>query len=302
MGRCRQPKQVEVKVSILKGTLYVVATPIGNLDDITRRAVETLARADLIVAEDTRHSGLLLQRQGLNVPMQSLHDFNEREKSEKIIQILLAGKQVALISDAGTPLICDPGYRLVQRAIMESINVIPIPGPCALVTALSVAGLPTDKFFFNGFAPERGSARRELFESLRPFTSTMVFYETPHRIVDFLTDAAAVFGAERQACVAREITKKFESIYRDSLGNLHLLLTTHPEFQRGEFVVLIQGAVVAEERSRAEQTRLLKILLGNSVSVKQAAVIASEIAGSNRRELYQLALEITQNMRAGRDQ
>lgn len=289
-------------MSIHKGILYVVATPIGNLEDITRRAVDTLARADLIVAEDTRHSGLLLQRLGLNVPMQSLHEFNEREKSEKIIQTLLTGKQVALISDAGTPLICDPGYRLVQRAIAESINVIPIPGPCALIAALSVAGLPTDRFLFNGFAPVRGSARRNLFESLTPFTSTMVFYETPHRIVDFLTDAVAVFGEWRQACVAREITKKFESIYRDSLGNMHRLLTTHPEFHRGEFVVLIQGAVVAEERSRAEQTRLLKILLGNSLSVKQAAAIASEISGSNRRKLYQLALEITPYMRTDGEQ
>ena len=302
MDRCRQPKQVEAKVSIHKGTLYVVATPIGNLEDISRRAVETLARADLIVAEDTRHSGLLLQRLGLNVPMQSLHDFNERGKTEAIIQTLLAGRQVALISDAGTPLICDPGYRLVQRAIAESINVIPIPGPCALIAALSVAGLPTDRFFFNGFAPERGSARRELLESLTQFPSTMVFYETPHRIADFLSDAAVVFGAGRQASVAREITKKFESIYRDSLGNLHQLLAGHPEIQRGEFVVIIQGAVEAEVRSRAEQTRLLKILLGNSLSVKQAAAIASEITGSGRRELYKLALEIAQNMRAGDDQ
>ncbi|TAJ92466.1 MAG: 16S rRNA (cytidine(1402)-2'-O)-methyltransferase [Gammaproteobacteria bacterium] len=302
MGRCRQPKQVEAKVSIHKGTLYVVATPIGNLEDISKRAVVTLARADLIVAEDTRHSGKLLQRLGLNVPMQSLHDFNEREKSEAIIQKLLAGKQVALISDAGTPLICDPGFRLVQRAIAESISVTSIPGPCALIAALSVAGLPTDRFLFNGFAPERGSARRELLESLTQFTSTMVFYETPHRIADFLADAVAVFGGGRQACVAREITKLFESIYRDSLGNLHQLLTSHTEFQRGEFAVLIQGAVVAEERSRAEHSRLLKILLGNSLSVKQAAVIASEISGSGRRELYQLALEMTQNRRSGDEQ
>jgi 16S rRNA (cytidine1402-2'-O)-methyltransferase len=171
-----------------------------------------------------------------------------------------------------------------------------------LIAALSVAGLPTDRFLFNGFAPERGSARRELLESLTQFTSTMVFYETPHRIADFLADAVAVFGGGRQACVAREITKLFESIYRDSLGNLHQLLTSHTEFQRGEFVVLIQGAVVAEERSRAEHSRLLKILLGNSLSVKQAAVIASEISGSGRRELYQLALEMTQNRRLGDEQ
>lgn len=282
-------------MSITKGKLYVVATPIGNLGDVTLRACEVLSAADLILAEDTRHSGILLQHLGIRVSLQSLHDFNERVKTEPIIKRLLAGEQVALISDAGTPLVCDPGFHLVRRAIEESIKVIPIPGPCALTAALSVAGLPTDRFLFNGFAPERGAPRRKLLESLAGFSSTLVFYEVPHRIMGFLKDAIAVFGKERPASVAREMTKKFECIYRDSLSNLHQFLASHPEQQRGEFVVMIHGADQPEDDTRQEKVRLLKILLGNSLSVKLAVSIASEILGGNRKELYRLALELEKN-------
>jgi len=276
-------------VSQRVGTLYIVATPIGNLEDLTPRAVRVLKEADLIAAENTRHSGKLAAHFGIATRMIAVHDHNEREQVPRLIESLKAGKSIAFISDAGTPLVSDPGFPLVRAARAESLPVVPIPGPCAAIVALSVAGLPSDRFVFEGFPPPK-SCRRQRFAELCEDPRTLVFYESPHRVLECLADMVAVFGAEREAVVARELTKQFETVRGDSLGALEVWLQTDSEQLRGEFVILLHGAERTEQQvAQAEAERVLRILL-TELPVSQAAALAAKIAGAKKNELYELAL------------
>mgnify|MGYP001554726670 CR=1 FL=1 len=275
------------------GTLYVVATPIGNLDDLTQRAIQTFSKVDLIIAEDTRHTRKLLSFLGIEQPLQAYHDHNEAEKTEKILQLLQQKKDIALVSDAGTPLISDPGYILVKKCRELGVKVITIPGVSALVTALSVSGLPTDSFRFNGFPPRQISKRREFFEGFFKETATLVFYESSHRIKDFLVDAVAVFGEDRQACLARELTKLYETVMTASLAELLELVESDDNQQKGEFVLMIQGAETASQASAIEidSDKVLKTLL-EELPVKQAVGLTAKITGLKKNQLYQRALVI----------
>lgn len=273
------------------GVLYVVATPIGNLADMSRRAVEILQSVDLVAAEDTRHSLPLLQHYGIRTPLQSCHEHNEAQVSPRLVEQLRAGRRIALISDAGTPLVSDPGFALVRAAIAADIPVVPVPGPSALVAALSVAGLPTDRFRFEGFLPAKAGARRERLQRLAAETATLVFYESSHRIQASLADMAAAFGGARPAVVARELTKRFEQIERGGLNQLAQWIQDDANRRRGEFVVMVQGAEAAMGRDEAESRRILGILLKH-LPVKAAAAAAAEITGERRNVLYQLALEL----------
>jgi 16S rRNA (cytidine1402-2'-O)-methyltransferase len=278
-------------VSNQAGVLYIVATPIGNLDDITQRALRVLSEADLVAAEDTRHSMKLLQHFGIRASLVSLHEHNEERHMDKVLAPLADGKTVALISDAGTPLINDPGFRLVREARRRGVAVRPVPGASSVVAALSVAGLPTDRFAFEGFLPAKAAARRERLSALREDARTLVFLESPHRILDTVDDLFAVFGPEREAVVARELTKTFETVHGAPLGELREWLRADPNQQRGEFVLLVAGAPASEvEPEQAEAERVLKILLAE-LPVKQAAKLAAELTGLPRNRLYSLALE-----------
>lgn len=276
-----------------KGILYIVSTPIGNLGDITYRAVEVLRQAGLVVVEDSRHSAKLLQHYHVTASRYVLHDHNERENSTYLIEKLQQGENVALISDAGTPLISDPGYWLVQLAIENSIKVVPIPGPSAAVAALSVSGLPSDRFCFEGFLPPKAGARQKALQALAGESRTLIFYEAPHRIVDSLNDMVAVFGAARSAVVARELTKTFETVLRGNLEALLAQVSADPNQQKGEFVILIQGVDRTQEVSQMEQDHLLEVLLAE-LPVKAAASLASKISGVKKNQLYERALQLKQ--------
>ena len=269
--------------------LYIVATPIGNLSDISERAVQILKQVDLIAVEDTRHSGKLLQHSGVSTPMQALHEHNEAKKVEQLIDLLAAGKSIALISDAGTPLISDPGYQLVKAAIDAGIKVSPVPGASALIAALSASGLPSDAFIFEGFLPNKSAGRLKKLEALADESRTLIFYEAPHRIIDCLEDMQQVFGAERVAVVARELTKTFETIKKDSLENLLSWTKADSNQQRGEFVLLIQGQEKAATTVNAEAERILDILL-QELPLKQASQLAARITGIKKNTLYQIGL------------
>jgi len=269
--------------------LYIVATPIGNLSDISERAVQILKQVDLIAVEDTRHSGKLLQHSGVSTPMQALHEHNEAKKVEQLIELLTAGKSIALISDAGTPLISDPGYQLVKAAIDAGIKVSPVPGASALIAALSASGLPSDAFIFEGFLPNKSAGRLKKLEALADESRTLIFYEAPHRIIDCLEDMQQVFGAERVAVVARELTKTFETIKKDSLENLLSWIKADSNQQRGEFVLLIQGQEKAATTVNAEAERILDILL-QELPLKQASQLAARITGIKKNTLYQIGL------------
>jgi 16S rRNA (cytidine1402-2'-O)-methyltransferase len=272
------------------GTLYIVATPIGNLGDMTSRAIETLKAVALIAAEDTRHSARLLQHFGIQTRMTSYHDFSDDARVELLLRNLLDGQSVALISDAGTPLISDPGYRLVKRARDRGLRVVPIPGVCAMTTALSAAGIPSDRFAFEGFPPAKHTARLKFFQALVQETRTLVFYESPHRILECVDDMADGFGFDRIAVIARELTKTFETIHCDTLGSLQHWLRADENQQRGEFVVLIKGAETEQdEEIPADAKRILQVLL-EELSVKQAASLASRLTGVKKNLLYALAL------------
>ena len=279
------------------GTLYIVATPIGNLEDMTPRALRVLSEVDLIAAEDTRHSGKLLRHFGIHTEMFALHEHNERDQAPKLIDWLRGGKSIALISDAGTPLISDPGFALVRAAHLATVPVVAIPGASALVAALSVSGLPSDRFVFEGFLPARGPARRAALERLRAEARTLIFYESPHRILESLHDLAEVFGAEREATIARELTKQFETVRAGKLGELLAWVTRHDEQQLGEFVLLVHGAPRANEDTdeSVEAERVLRILL-QELPVSQAAELAAHITGAAKNRLYKRAL----TMRADR--
>lgn len=272
------------------GTLYVVATPIGNLGDITFRAVEILKNVDKIVAEDTRHAAPLLKHFSITKPSMSMHDFNERERFSVVIDCLLDGESVALISDAGTPLISDPGFHLVREARAHQIPVVPIPGPCAAITALSVAGLPTDRFTFEGFLPAKVEGRRQRLQRLRYEERTLIFYEAPHRLLAALMTMLEVFGPNRQVVVARELTKIHETIKIADLPSHIAYFNAHPNEQRGEIVILVEG--LDKEKSESKEVipeTVLDILL-EELPLKQAAALASKITGERKNTLYEMAL------------
>jgi len=274
------------------GTLYVVATPIGNLDDISARALAILRDVALIAAEDTRHSARLMQHFGISTPLAACHEHNEREQGGRFLARLQAGEDVALISDAGTPLISDPGFHLVRQVRAAGIPVVPVPGACALIAGLSAAGLPSDRFIFEGFLPAKAAARRARLERVREEPRTLIFYEAPHRILECVEDMRAVFGDERQAVLARELTKTFETIKGLPLVELHEWIAADGNQQRGECVVLVSGwqAPEGEEAVSAEALRVLDLLLGE-LPLKRAAALAAEITGVRKNLLYQLALE-----------
>lgn len=273
------------------GTLYVVATPIGNLDDISVRAQRTLREVALIAAEDTRHSLRLLQHFGIETPLAACHEHNEREQGGRFITRLLAGDDVALVSDAGTPLISDPGYHLVRQARAAGVAVVPVPGACALIAGLSAAGLPSDRFIFEGFLPAKTVGRRARLDALREEPRTVIFYEAPHRLLECLQDMAEVFGEERQAVLARELTKTFETIKGLPLGELRDWVAADSNQQRGECVLLLSGWEAPEaEGIDAESLRVLDLLLAE-LPVKRAAALAAEITGVRKNLLYQAALE-----------
>ncbi len=275
-----------------KAALYIVATPIGNLGDISHRAIEVLRRADVIAAEDTRHSSRLTQHFGIATRLVSYHDYSSSGREDAILAELAAGRSVALISDAGTPLISDPGYSLVARARQMQITVIPVPGACALTTALCAAGLPTDRFVFEGFPPHKQGARRQLFESLAEEQRTIIFYESPHRIADSVFDMRDVFGEQRQAVICRELTKTWETIHGDSLSALSQWIVADVNNRRGEFVVLIHGAPVVDQDSQlSDADRQLRVLL-EELPVKQAAALVAKLTGLKKNAVYKRALEL----------
>ena len=275
------------------GKLYVVATPIGNLGDLSSRARETLQNCALVAAEDTRHTGVLLKAFGIVTPQLSLHEHNESDRAVEIVAMLREGKSVALVSDAGTPAISDPGFELVRAAAQAGIEIVAVPGPCAAVAALSIGALPTDRFCFEGFLPARAAQRRERLKSLQAETRTLVIYESPHRVGETLEDCVAVFGAERAACVVREATKLHETTYRGSLLELLDESKTDADFSRGEIVLLIGGAPrgPADEdgEARAQLDKVLRALLAE-LPLKQAARLAAQITGVRDNEAYKRAL------------
>ena len=280
------------------GRLYVVATPIGNLGDLSVRAREILQSVSLIAAEDTRHTGVLLKHFGIQTPQVSLHDHNEQRRSGDIIERLRQGASVALVSDAGTPAINDPGFELVRAAAAAGCEIIAVPGPCAAIAALSIGALPTDRFCFEGFLPARGAARRKRLQLLAAEVRTLVLYEAPHRAREALEDCAAVFGAERNAAVAREITKLHETTYRGSLRELLERAGSDADFGRGEIVILIAGApqAPADEEGGADGhggalDRVLRILLAE-LPLRQAAHLAAQITEARGNEAYKRALQL----------
>lgn len=272
-------------------SLYIVATPIGNLGDMVPRAVTILQSVNVIVAEDTRHSKKLLQHFGISTDLVAFHDHSSIREAENILKRLLAGESVAMISDAGTPLISDPGYPLVSLAHQSGVTVVPVPGACAVVTALSASGLPTDRFWFEGFLPAKTTARKQRLDELAALQATLVFYEAPHRIVELFTDLIEVFGNDRLCCMARELTKQFETIRRGTLIDIKHFIDSDSNQQRGEFVVLIAAPdKQANKALDTESTRVLDILL-EELSVKQASALAAKITGKSRHALYDAALD-----------
>ncbi|WP_428820563.1 16S rRNA (cytidine(1402)-2'-O)-methyltransferase [Microbulbifer sp. MCCC 1A16149] len=270
--------------------LYIVATPIGNLADMVPRAVEVLQSADLVAAEDTRHSQRLFSHFSIETPLVAYHDHSDDQRTAKILQRLEEGQTIALISDAGTPLISDPGYRLVREARERGFKVVPIPGPCAFVAALSAAGLPSDRFSFEGFLPAKSLAREKALQALAGETRTMVFYEAPHRVLDTLGAMQQVFGDAREAVIAREISKAFETIHLLPLAELVDWVAADSNQQRGEIVLLVRGAAEGKASELdAEAERVMKLLLAE-LPPKRAAAVAAEITGVNKKLLYNWSL------------
>jgi 16S rRNA (cytidine1402-2'-O)-methyltransferase len=271
------------------GTLYIVATPIGNLEDITLRALRILREVDYIAAEDTRHSKLLLKQYEINTKLLAYHNFNEESCSKKILDLLLNGKHIALISDAGTPLINDPGYRLINLARTENINIVPIPGPSAITAAISVAGLPTNQFLFYGFLPAKLKERQSVLMTLKNHPATLIFYEAPHRILEMAQDCLEVFGEERKMVIAKELTKQFETIKHDQIGKIIEWLQEDPMRQKGEFVVLVEGAV-AQISDEVSTSKILAVLT-EELPPSKAAMIVAKLTGANKSDLYNQILK-----------
>jgi 16S rRNA (cytidine1402-2'-O)-methyltransferase len=275
---------------LFAGTLYVVATPIGNLSDISGRARDVLASVTVIAAEDTRHTGNLLRTLGIATPLLSLHEHNEAQRAAQLISRLQAGENIALVSDAGTPLISDPGFDVVRTALAQGISVVPIPGACAAIAALSVAGLPTDRFAFEGFLPAKEKQRRERLMALSRDARTLVFYEAPHRLNATLQDIAATFGAQRRVAVARELTKQFETLYQGSAQELATRSKGDADMNRGEIVIVVAGAdEQAPVMPEAEQ--VLRVLLAE-LTPAQAAKLTARLTNGKRDDLYRRAVEL----------
>ncbi|NCT66749.1 MAG: 16S rRNA (cytidine(1402)-2'-O)-methyltransferase [Rhodanobacteraceae bacterium] len=274
-------------MSAQAGRLWVVATPIGNLEDLSPRARETLRSADVVAAEDTRHSAPLLAQAGSRARTLALHEHNEREQAARIVEHLRAGENVALISDAGTPLVSDPGFRLVRAAREAGFTVSPVPGPCAAIAALSVAGLPSDRFTFEGFLPARAAARRERLQALVAEPRTLIFYESSHRIVESLADCVAVFGAQREGVLARELTKLFETVVAAPLGEIAARVDADANQQRGEFVLIVAGAVGEAADATLAEGRRVFALLREELPPARAAKLAAAITGAPRKQLYE---------------
>jgi 16S rRNA (cytidine1402-2'-O)-methyltransferase len=272
----------------MDAALYIVATPIGNLGDISQRAIEILKQVDLIAAEDTRHSKTLLERFGIKTKMSAYHEHNEEKVTQQLIQQLIGGESIALISDAGTPLINDPGYKLVVVAHDNNIQVVPIPGPSAIITALSASGLPTNKFIFEGYLSAKSEARKTRLNELKNESRTLVFYEAPHRIVESVKIMQEIFGAERRVTIARELTKQFEQIVRDNLFVINEKIESGEVKIKGEFVVVVEGA---QETSITDKEALrINQILSEKLSPKDAAGLTAKITGKKKNEVYQLAL------------
>ncbi len=277
----------------MSAQLFVVATPIGHLDDMTYRAIETLKSVSLVAAEDTRQSAQLFKHYNITTPLTACHDHNENHKINELIQRLKAGENIALISDAGTPLISDPGFKLVRAAQEHNIRVVPVPGACAAVAALSAVGLPSDRFSFEGFLPSKSSQRMLQLEKLKDETQTLIFYEAPHRILDCVKDMMQVFGAERPVGFAREITKTFETIKKMSLGELVSFVEHDHNQQKGEIVLIVGGNPVEKDMEQEKLDQLLTRLL-EDLSVKAASQLAADLTGIKKKIAYQRALELTQ--------
>jgi len=276
----------------MSAQLFVVATPIGHLDDMTYRAIDVLKSVNIIAAEDTRTSAQLLKHYNISTPLTACHEHNESNKIDILVQRLLNGENMALISDAGTPLISDPGFKLVRAAQEHNIQVIPVPGACAAIAALSAVGLPSDRFSFEGFLPSKQTKRLLTLEKLKDETQTLIFYEAPHRILECVKDLAAVFGAERPVGFAREITKTFETIKKMTLGELVEFVANDHNQQKGEIVLVIGGSIEEKDLDQEKLDKLLLRLL-QDLSVKAASQLAADLTGIKKKIAYQRALELT---------
>ena len=278
------------QAGISASTLYIVPTPIGNLGDITQRALTVLASVDLIAAEDTRHTGLLLQHFAINARLFALHDHNEQQKAESLLAKLREGQSIALVSDAGTPLINDPGYHLVRLCREAGIRVVPLPGACAAITALSAAGLPSDRFCYEGFLPAKSKGRCDTLRALEQESRTIIFYESTHRLLDSLQDMVTVLGADRYVVLAREITKTWESVYGAPVGELLEWVKEDENRRKGEMVLIVEGYHAEEDALPPEALRTLALLQGE-LPLKKAAALTAEIHGVKKNALYKYALE-----------
>jgi 16S rRNA (cytidine1402-2'-O)-methyltransferase len=286
-------------VAANSGRLAVISTPIGNLGDLSPRARDELAAAELVAAEDTRRTGQLLTTLGLSRPLLSLHEHNEGERIDELLARLRAGARIALVSDAGTPLLSDPGFELVRRVAQEGLAVVAVPGPSAITAALSIAGLPTERFTFEGFLPARLAERRTRLAELASESRTLVFFEAPHRIVECLEDMSAAFGAARPAAVARELTKVFETVYRGTLGTLVEQSRSDSNFARGEITLVVAGAEpAARDTGRLQLDATLQVLLAE-LAPSKAAALAARLTGVKRNEAYSRALELAREGTAG---
>ncbi|WP_236037086.1 16S rRNA (cytidine(1402)-2'-O)-methyltransferase [Marinomonas vulgaris] len=275
----------------VRGALYIVATPIGNLDDFSKRAEQTLREVDYIAAEDTRHTRRLLNHFGIEAKLFSIHDHNEKDKANYVASLLDEGMSVALVSDAGTPLISDPGYHVVHALRSQGHKVMPIPGACAVISALCASGLPTDQFFFAGFVPAKSKGRCDLFESWKKQTGTVVFYESTHRIYDSITDVNKVYGNDAQLVLAREVTKTFETFLSGTAEEILRMFDEDANQMRGEFVVMLSFTEESGDEADIEAKRILSILL-EDLPVKQAAAMAAKLTGEKKNYLYKMALEM----------
>ena len=273
------------------GILYIVATPIGNLQDITQRALDIFAQVDLIAAEDTRHSGLLLNHYGIKKPFFALHDHNEQQKAALLVEKLQQGVHIALISDAGTPLISDPGFHVVRQCRQAGIRVVPLPGACAAITALCASGIASDRFCFEGFLPAKSKARRDKLQNLAEEPRTLIFYESTHRILETLEDVESVFGGERYVVLAREITKTWETISGDTVSRLRQWLGEDPNRTKGEMVLIIEGKPKSENIEFDGQALKALQLISRELPLKKAAAIVAELYGYKKNALYQYGLE-----------
>jgi len=271
--------------------LYVVATPIGNLADISARAQQVFEAVDVIAAEDTRHTKRLLNHLGVSKPLLAVHDHNEQQAAQVLLDRLSQGQNVALVSDAGTPLIADPGYHVLKQVVDAGYSVVPVPGPCAVITALCASALPTDRFIFDGFLPPKSGARQQYFQSVSNQERTLVVYESPHRILASLADMQTVLGDEREIVLARELTKTFETFLRGSIGEVRAMVEADANQQRGEFVVMIRGVPQAKKQDVSDEAIQLLKVLAEELPLKQAAALTAKATGFKKNKLYQIGLD-----------